>query len=192
MILWKGNLLVGGSFLTAPASYRTVPSTAGIYQWDGKRWSPLYGRCQINCDLGEFTYPFASGDPLARTLGQVRSLRTIGSNLYIQGQILSAGTIQYLIQYDGSLFRQFGQATGNGGCIKQGCLASNQSNIIGGGFSRNQGTDNYNNNYQQYNPDYKNWIDTYTGFESQPIIVASANLISFTIMSLVFVVFLAL
>jgi len=106
--------------------------------------------------------------------------------------VQASATPYYLIQYDGSYFRQYGSATGSTACVKQGCLASNNSNILAVGFSRNQGTDSYNNNFQQYNPDRKNWVDSFTGFDSAPVIVASANIVSLTIFSLILVVLMAL
>jgi len=189
MIMWKGDLLAGGSFTQAPASYRSAGAT-GLYKWNGKRWSPLFGKCQKDCDQGEFTAPFSGSDPLLRSVNSVKSLRVIGSNLYIQGQIPNAAGTDYLIQYDGSYFRQYGVASGNTGCIKQGCLASNQSLIIGAGFSR-PGSDAYNNNFETYNPDYKNWVDTFTGFDVAPVLVASSSFLTYTVFTLLLVLFFA-
>jgi len=171
MIGYAGQLYVGGSFATAPAGYRFSNGITGLYKWNGNAWSPVLAKCQINCDIREFTYPFVDADPIARTVSSVRSLRTIGSNLYVQANVKNAST-NVLLMFDGGLWRQYGMAKGATSCSKQGCLASNQSNIIGSGFSQ---SDNFNQYYQQYDPDKHNWIQTYNGYETEPTFTAAAN-----------------
>jgi len=173
MISFGGQLYVGGDFTTAPAGYRSATSVTGLYRWNGKAWSPVIARCQIDCGINEFTFPFVDADPLARSVSTVRSLRSLGSRLYVQANVKATGT-SYLLQYDG-LWRQLGVAQGNTGCIKQGCLASNFSNIIASGFSL---SDNFNQNYQQYEFDKQNWVQTYNGYDAAPTFTASASFFS--------------
>jgi len=186
MIWYRGNLLVGGSFTANPAAYRST--TTGLWEWNGNRWAPLAARCYKDCadGLTNFNFPFAgAADPASRSVVDVRSLRTIGGNLYIHGTVLSTGVAGVLIQYDGKSFKQYG--TASNACTKQGCLASNNSEVIAL-FNRPNGL---NQNYMQYNPDRQNWVDTFTGFNNQPIIVASASSVAMSLFSLILIIVLA-
>lgn len=188
MIWYRGNLLVGGSFTATPAAYRTNFATTGLWEWNGNRWAPLAARCYKDCadGLTNFNFPFAgAADPASRSVNNVRSLRTIGGNLYIHGTVLENGAAGVLIQYDGKSFKQYG--TASNGCTKQGCLASNNSEVIAL-FTRANGL---NQNYMQYNPDRQNWVDTFTGFNNQPVIVASASSVVLSLFSLFLIIVLA-
>ena len=172
---FRGDLYVGGSFTTAPASLRFSSSRTGLYRWDGEEWEPVYGRCKTDCGANEFNVVLSLGqDPLSRAVsGTVSSLRNVGARkLYIQ-----AGN---LYRYDGRYIERYGNAAA-GTCVKQGCLASNNSRIIGAGWS-SAASDSYNNNYQMYDPELENWVDTFTGFDAAPYVVASANFITFSVL----------
>ena len=178
MIMYRGSLYVGGSFISAPASYRSSGPT-GLYRWDGNAWSPVVGKCSSDCDSKGLTSPFSASDPLTRSTSNVKSMLVNAGNLYILGQVQTSAN-SLLIQYDGSQFRQLGAAISSS-CSFQGCISSNVSSntIIAAGFSRG---DSYNNNYQSYKPDYQNWVETNNGFDASPIFVASSSMITISLL----------
>lgn len=179
MIKFGGKLYVGGAF-SQVSNIRG--SVGGIARWDGSHWDNVLSRCQVDCDVGEFEFPFVSQtDPTSRTASTVSSFKTTGGKLYAQGGVPAGGNL--LLQFDGSTWRQLGVASRGSTCFKQGCIATNQSDIIAVGFSNTAQT-GYNPNYQTYDPSNHVWEETMEGFDGSVNHISGASSVTFSVVLL--------